>query len=277
MANFRIIYDNRADGASLAVSSQASAGLGAANLLTDIKSEVWRASTTSGTITATWAVAQLVSGVALPFTNLTADATIRVRGYTETADTTPAFDTGAVPACPPLALGLWGWGTTPMGVNAFAYAGSAYANIWFAAAAVKKLVIDLVDASNSAGYIEVGRLVTGTYWEGLKGADYGASMTLVDTSKHLRSDAGDLLTDVGTKHRKQSVPLTQLPASERLQVWNILVGNGMARPVFLSVFPGDADNGLEQCSMIYGKLVEAPGIAIPAFRQYATTLEIEEV
>ncbi len=277
MTNFRIIYDNKADRATLAVSSTAGT-LVAANLLTEIKSQTWRSTSTTASITATWTTGYLVGGVWLPFTNLTSAATIRVRVYTEAADPSPAFDSGTVLACPATPLGLWGWGSSPLGANAFSYGGGAYGGVWISAPTTgKKVVIDLVDSSNSSGYIEAGRLVIGSYWEGAKGADYGASLSAVDTSKQLRNDAGDLMTDRGTIHRHETVPLTTLSPTERTTLWNILVGNGMFRPVFFSLYPEDVDTGLEQSHMLYGKLMSSPAVSVPAFREYATTLDLEEM
>lgn len=277
MPNFRIIYDNKADRATLTTSSTAGT-LVASNLLTEIKSQVWRSTSTTASITATWAAGYLVGGVWLPFTNLTSAATIRVRVYTEVADVSPAFDSGTVFACPALALGLWGWGSTPLGVNAYSYGGGTYGGVWLSTPTTgKKVVIDLVDSSNTSGYVEAGRLVVGSYWEGSKGADYGASLSAVDTSKQLRNDAGDLMTDRGTVHRHEAIPLTTLSPTERTTLWNMLVGNGMFRPVFFSLYPENADTGLEQSHMLYGKMTDSPAVSVPAFREYATTINLEEM
>lgn len=278
LQNLCIIFDNKADTATLAVSSQASASLGSANLLTDIKSDVWRSTGTTETITATWSAAQLLGGAALAFTDLSTTATMRVRYYTEVADTVPVFDTGTNLACPAMAYGLWTWGVPPLGVNAFAYGGGAYARAWLdTAVSVKKVVIDLVDTSNPAGYIEVGRLVLGNYWQPAKNADYGASMSLVDTSKNFRSDAGDLMSDVGTRHKKQTLALSNLSADDRAILWSMLMGNGVSRPIFFSLYPNSDDTRLEQSHMMWGKLVTTPAISLPSYRNFANSLEIEEV
>ena len=109
MANLRILHDNAANRVSSLSASTTSGSLAAANLLTDRKAEVHRATATSVTYTATWASPELMSMVALAFTNYTSTATIRVRAYTLAADVSPAVDTGAVLACGyslwPLALG----------------------------------------------------------------------------------------------------------------------------------------------------------------------------
>jgi hypothetical protein len=279
MSNLRIIYDNAIDRASLVASTTAGA-LVAANLLSDIKSDVWRSTATIATITATFTTPELIAGVVIPFCNFTSLATVRVRGYTNVGDATPIFDTGAVLCSQAPLLGLWGWGT-PLGANAFSYGGGVYARVWVDAnatpAAVMKLVVDINDTTNPSGYIEAGRLVAGNYWSPTTNVNYGAAVTTIDTSKQLRNDAGDLLTDNGTRHRKQTLNLSAMSPTDRALLWNILAGNGLSRPMLLSLFPNDADSQLEQSHQMYCKLVVTPIVSIPYFNNYAASFDLEEL
>ena len=277
MPNLRVIYNNAADRATLSATTSAG-NLIPANMKSDIKSAVWRATGTSASITATWTTGETISGVALPFCNFTSGATMRVRGYTNTGDASPVFDTGVILACPAVALGLWGWGSDSLGVNAFSYGGGSYGRVWVDnPATVKKLVIDIVDTGNTAGYIEVSRMVAGDYWEPKIGPEQGATMTVVDTSKHFRTDAGDQMTDTGTRHRKQTFSLPSLDESDRAKMWDILWGNGMARPIFISLYPNHSDIRLEQTHQLYGKLVTTPIMGTPYFNRHNASIDIEEV
>lgn len=89
MSNLRIVYDNAADRAAITASSTAGA-LAAANLLTDTKSDVWRATGPSARLTLAWAVAEAIQALVLPFCNLSPTATWRVRATNE-APTTNLF------------------------------------------------------------------------------------------------------------------------------------------------------------------------------------------
>jgi hypothetical protein len=277
MPNLRIIYDNAADRATLTASSSADA-MTADRLLTDIKSDVWRSTGTTATITATWQVAEAIGGVVLPFCNLTPRATLRVRGYASAGDGVPSFDTGVVEACPAPVLGLWDWGAVPLGSNAYTFGGGTYARAWMPVPGmVEKLVVDIVDDTNPAGYIEAARLVCGAYWEPRINAEFGAPVQAVDMSKHVRTDAGDLVTDVGTRHKTQSVSLAALSPVDRATLWSIVWGNGMCRPLFFSLYPDSDDARLEQTHQLYGKLSSTAAMNTPLFQQYATTLDIEEI
>lgn len=273
MANLRVVYNNAVDRAALT----ANAGVGtlvAANLLTDIKSEVWRTAGTSATVTLTWTNAEVVGVAALPFCSLSQTATIRVRGYTNTGDTTPVVDTGVVLAAP-AGIGAWEWGTTALGVNSYAYAGAAYAVAWFAQTSVKKIVIDLVDTA--ASYIEAARVVVGPYWTPANNADYGVQLTMNDLSKHERSDAGDLRTERGAMFKKVSLDLSLMPAEDRNVIWNISRINGMSKPLFFSLSPQSSDAVEEQTFNLYGKLSQQSSIRYQFVNQYSTAIELEEI
>ncbi|WP_409028403.1 hypothetical protein OX462_10915 [Janthinobacterium sp. SUN098] len=276
MTNLRIIHHNAADLAVITASSQ-SGGLTAENLLTDIKSEVWRSTGTSATLHAVFPSTALIGALVLPFCNLSSAATLRARGYVLASDSTPAFDTGTVQACAHQPLGACDWGLEPLGVNAFSYGGGAYGRIWFAPDWVEKLEIDIDDALNPAGYIEASRLVAGMYWSPESNADYGASVTVDDASQHYRNEGGDLLTNVGPRSRKLALSLTAMSPPDRSKLMAILRGNGKSRPVFISLFPESDDPLLEQDHQVYGKLPDAAAVTTPQFERYSTSITVEEI
>lgn len=276
MPNMRIIYDNVADKALSLTSTQsaASASTVVANLLNDTKAAVFRVLGTVAEFTLTWSTDQVVSGVMLPFCNLTADATMRVRGYTSTD--TLLFDTGDLDACPGSPLALWNWSNN-IGANAFAYAGGTYGRLWFTPRTVRKIVVTVIDSTNTQGYVEMSRLVCGHYWSPTHNPSVGAPITAVDSSKHYRNESGDLLTEVGHKYRRQSMELSALNPSDRQALWDIMRGNGMSKPIFVSLYPDSLDPALEQAHQIYGKLTNLGALTTPQLQRYATTIEFEEM
>jgi hypothetical protein len=96
MANLRVISDNAIDRAALSASSTAGA-FAATNLQLARKSDVWRATGTTARLTATWAAAEPLQAVALPFCNLSPTATMRVR-VTGEASVTNLFSYSEQPA-----------------------------------------------------------------------------------------------------------------------------------------------------------------------------------
>lgn len=287
MANLRIIYNNSLDRVTTLVASSTAGSLSTANLLTDLKSQVWRSTSTTATLTMTWAVAEPLAGVILPFTNLTSTATMRVRGYADPSDSSPAIDTGAVLASP---AGLFGspgdWGTTPLGtnsyipggVNTFNYGGGSAAYTWFAVTNIKKVVIDFVDTDNTAGYIEASRLVIGSYWEAERAPDYGGvSLAVNETTKTERSEAGDYRTDRGAMSRALTINFPLLTVDDRDHIYRITRLNGMTKPMLVSLVPGSTDIGEEQIFMVYGYMSKSSALQYQYFNQFASNVTIEEI
>jgi hypothetical protein len=275
MPNLRVVYDNAADRATITASSSAGS-LVPANLQTDYKSEVWRSTSLTSTLTLTWATAEIVGMFALAFASLTSAATFRIRGYQNVGDAVPLFDSTG-PCCAGSDFDVFPWGQMPLGANGYSYGGGAYGVLWLAQpAAITKLVVDIVD-TNQQGYIEASRAVCGGYWEVVNNAESGATVGVVDTSKQERTDAGDLRTDRGTVHKTLAFDLNVMPKADRDALYNILRGNGLFRPLYVSLTPADTDVVGEQVFQVYGKLSKQASIKYLYATLFSTSLEIEEL
>lgn len=276
MANLRVVYNNAADRATIAASTTAGT-LVPANLQTDYKSEVWRSTALSSTLTFTWATSEQMSMVALCFATLTSAATFRVKGFTLVGDVSPAYDSGVVQACPGVDLSNLQWGGTPLGANAYAYGGGAYGVVYFPLGNFQKLTVDIVD-SNTLNYIEASRAVIGTYWSPTFNAEVGATITLNDNSRQERTDAGDLRVDRGTVSKTLNFDLNYLTKADRDQLYNILRGNGLFKSTFISLLPADAtDLTGEQVFQVYGKLSKQGSIKYQLTTMFSSQIEIEEI
>lgn len=253
MPNLRIIGDNAADRCASIVAGTTAGALVAALMLTDLKGQAHRSTSTSASYGVTWSSSEPISAVALPATNLTAGATIRVRLYSDNAYTSQIADSGTLSACAGLNLGLWGW-TGPRNASAFAFGGASKSAVWFGAQySARSCIIDLTDASNPAGYIDCARIVAGAYWSPAYNASYGAQAGIGDTATTARNDAGDLLSDRGTLHDTLSLSLQMMPEADRAALLKIVRNVGTSRNFFLSLLPGNASAVAEQDHMIYGK------------------------
>lgn len=275
--NLRIIYDNVIDSATLTASTSAS-GLPVTNLQKEQKGFVWRSTTTTATITATWTLTQTLSGVVLPFCNLTNAATLQIKIYTNTTDTTPVLDTGVVSAGAYTPTDLWGGlSNISTGVNAYSYGGGTYARDWFATTQGKKLEIIITDTTNSSGYIELSRIVCGNYWSPTFNTGYGVGVGYDDTSEISRTESGNLITANGTVHKTLTFDMSWLTETDRVKMLSILRGNGLRKPIFISIFPDDAVLTKEQNYQIYGKLNNLIQITHPMYSIYASSLDIKEI
>lgn len=272
MPALRILWDNAADRAAQLVASSTAGALAAANMLNDRKSQVHRSTGPTVSYTLTWSAAQSIGAIVLPACNLTAAATIRVRLYSDAAGATLLHDTSAVPACPGMDLSWW---TGTVNANAFPYGALAKVARWLPQHyAAQRVVIDLADPANPAGYIDCARLLLGPWWAPEYSASYGADATPWDTSKTGRNDAGELLSDRGTVHDTLSFELASLAEADRARLVDIVRRFGTSRNFLVSLLPQAASPAAERDHMVYGKRSNAP-MARAAWATYATKLDME--
>jgi hypothetical protein len=292
--NLRIISQNWADLATITASSTGGS-TSPDNLKSDTKSLVWRSTTgTQASLILDFGVTRNIGGVALAFTNLpSSSATIRVVGYNTAPSFTgsalnvtgAAYNSGLVTCCPWNNLALPSWGTNPAGSSNYSYGGGTHARVWLssanAATAVRYLGIEIADSTNTAGFIEVSRVIAGNFWSPTYNTGYGMQAGIKDLSEHVRTEGGDLLTRRGPRFRTLNFDLQWVTPSDRKELTRIFLGNGMPRPLFVSLFPDstgvDEDFQREGIHQIYGKMVQVPGVSYTSFEVYSTNIELEEV
>lgn len=278
MANLRIVYNNVLAAYTSLTASTTAGSLAVTNLLTDIKSEVWRSTSTTASITVTWTALQQLAFVGLPFCNLTPTATVRVRLYSDTAGTTLVLDTGTVLAAQVQMFGYADFGMPAFGVNNFGYGGGNYAEVWFTPTNARRLVVDIVDSSNTSGYIEAARLVCGNYWSPTYNVSYESiRLSMAEMTKHERSDAGNLHSDRGPLYKTLTFNLQYMPEADRDYLWRITRGNGMTRAVYVSLSPESSNVKEEKMFQVYGKLSRQSEIQYQFASQFAGQLQIEEI
>lgn len=297
--NLRIVSQNYVDLSTTTVTASSTAGTTSlSNLKSDTKSLVWRSTTgTQASLIIDFGSQKTVGGVVLAFCNLpSSTATIKLVGYNApntpsftgsalTTSVTAAFNTGALACCPWNNLSLPVWGTNPAGSSNYSYGGGTYARNWLsttqAATAIRYLGVEISDSSNTAGYIEVSRLITGPYWSPIYNTGYGMEAGIRDLSEHIRTESGDLLTRRGPRYRTLNFGLQWMNADDRKNMTKIFLGNGTPKPLFVSLFPDstgtDEDYQREGVHQIYGKMMQAPGITYTNYDIYSTNLELEEV
>lgn len=271
MPNLRILYNNISSTATISSGNEA-VNFPPSNTKLDTKGSVWRSLTSSTFLQLFWNQVQSIQCVVLPFNNLSSAATIRVRVYSDLAGNTLEFDSGVLQANK---TSPERWGPTESGVNTYSYGGGNYTTVWTPLITnATRVLIDLVDTGNPQGYLEVSRVLCGTYWSPAYNTEFGVEVGYVDASSHDRSQSGNLLTDVGTLHKTLSFSLSYLTQMDKDKLMLILRHTGKRLPLFVSLFPESTD---EQAYEIYGKLSDSPTISHPMFTVYASSCTIEEM
>ena len=274
MSNMRIVYRNIADTATALTASNTSGSLVASNLLTDLKTQVHRSTTTAVTYTLTWNSAQKVGCVAIPCTNVTSTATVSVRLYSDEQATQLVYSSGTVTAVPGYNLDPKQW---PQGLNAntFAYGGSTKITVWIPnqPSNIRAVLVDISDSSNPVGYIDSARLVVGEYWSPQFNIQNGADFQFVDNSEITRRDSGDLVTNRKFVHDTFSFNFSLLPEVDKSRLLQIIRSIGTYKNIFVSLLPEDASAKTAQDSSIYGKRSNS-SIQYQLYSFYAHSMEI---
>lgn len=274
----RVVYENLVDILKALTTNSSQGLLSAANMKTELKSEVWRSAGTTDQIVITWNAPQLINMAALIFTNLSATATLRARGYTLETDSVPVFDTGTKTACAYAPLGNLNWGSAPLGVNAFRFGGISHGRIYFGNANIAKLVLDVVDVNNPNGYIDVARLLVGQYWEPETMPEWGAELIYKFYTQHEETQSGDMRTERRPRRRGMNFNLAWIMnTTDQLAMHELFLAGGMDAPIFISLFPEYSDPLIEQRFQMYVKLDGDHTMSHPSYGRFSVPMRLLEV
>lgn len=295
--NLRIIYKNIVDlpTTTVTASSQAATSVAASNLKLDNRLRVWRSSTSTTTavkanLLITSSTPQQIGGICLVLANLSSTATIRVRGFTgttpvlagtvdaptvTTTGATTQYDTGNVSCVPYTPVTDW-YNTTV----ATSYLSKTYARVWLSPAnqaiACTSWVIEIIDTITNK-YVEVSKLVMGSYWSPKFNTSYGVSSGIVDLTKSERTEAGDIVVYSGAHVNTLSFDLKWMNSTDRDQFNTLIKTIALKRNIYVSIFPeNSSDYGLEGIYQIYGKFNSISGIEHNILSMFSSKVELEE-
>lgn len=221
MSNIRMILNDGHRNAVLTATSEAGA-LVIENTQTDRRALAWRSTTLdpqaiTGVSPVSVAVDEM-GGIVLGNTNLTLDATVTadIKNGLGTVDTVTLECTAANPD-----------GTTTWVA-------------WFTLdEAVDQYEIDITDAGNAAGYVQVVQVMFGPVTTLDYNFSFGADIRWREDVEHLITDGQSLRSEgSGIVRREASINLDFIPEADRGDFINALVQQGMAAPLFLSLYPG---------------------------------------
>lgn len=245
---FRVIARNQVDSARLSSSVATLAGTSVENLKNDRRARVARWDDAAlVSVYGDWnGGGAYVSGFCADRLNAEPAATVRFRGW-PTADRSggTSIDTGTVPPYIAPALGDLLFGVTPLGGDFWqGFGGYRYWTPYFARSLIASFQFDISD-TNSAGYIEVGRLILGDYFEPAANADYGLRLGWRENTEQEEMDGGSLPSDGRVPRRAATGTFSDLSEAER-SAWFEITGYVGKRKPFLASFQPGAGGKLER-------------------------------
>lgn len=293
MSNLKIITNNiLGNGSTVTASSSAVTGTSLAYLYHDKKSYCYKSgSTTSVNFIVTFSGYKSIGAVVLPFCNLTASATIRVRLYTGTAPThsgteavptitatgTTVYDSGTVLACPWSSSNVWSPNAAVSGINTYAFGGGTYARCFMPNTTCSSMSIEIIDSSQPSSYLEFSKMIVGEWWSPVYNTGFGMQAGHKISSSNQRVEAGDLVTTRGTMSRTLMFDLKYMIDTDRDTLLGIIRSHAVNKSIYVNLFPDDDDPGKEYTYQIYGKLTQLNSIQHSIFTIYASQVELEEI
>ena len=248
MANLRILYKNIANTATSLTASNTNGSLVAANMLTEVKSQVHRSTGNFVIYTLQWSTDQRVNCVALPCTNLHANTIVTVT-LKNAASTTIA----AASKSPVITFDA----PTIHTVNDFAIGKFTSLCVYFPTVATTVRSVEIaVNASGiTAGFVDCSRIVIGEYWTPTFNFENGINLDISDSSNISRTNAGELVYDRGFIHNKLEFKYALLEDVDRNKLISIFKEVGVYKNILVNLFPSDniSSNQNEAQYTVYGK------------------------
>ena len=242
-------------------------GMPVTNLLSMQPRNAWRALD----LGAAWFTLHLPSApeidfIALPSHTASATATWRVRAADSEAEltTTPAYDS--------LAVSMWPLGGRPSGYTYL----PTILNLLAAPVSRAWWRVDIFDAGNPAGYLDVGRFYAAKLFQPQRNFSFGASGGRIDPSPRQASVGGQLYTEPRPQRRVETLTLSWLSEAEMYDgLEEIKRQRGTSRDVLL--IPNIDDSARLHQKMIYGLLSNPRPRVNRAFDLYEQVLTLEEL
>lgn len=263
MAKFVLADPTTFDAATLAGSNTVET-LPLSNLQTDIPFDRARFTSTSPYVVADLGAAVDVNLVWLGYTNVTSAATWRIRAASTEAGLTssPGYDSGAVTAWPSASINTRQYPR----VHALAFYSTAKSFRWWR--------VDISDAGNPDGYIDVGRMIVDAAFVPEAGRQTGASIQYVDPSVVQRPAAGGAIGRQIVGYREAAIPFNFRSRADTVGVLARLDRvRGRARPILYVDDPDDSTYLMDVT--IYGGLESSP-VADHFIDQYMKSFAISE-
>jgi hypothetical protein len=174
----------------------------------------------------TWLEVDLGAGytlgiVSLIGNNISQSGYWRVRLSNDADFDTLAWDSGPLRAWAPvvgygvLPWGVWSWGDVIGATEASFYTVDSHALLDVQVTA-RYVRIDIMDDANAAGFVQVGRLYAGPYYQPSVNVDYGLQIEVVDASAVEAAWGGTIYSDERTRYRVLRVQASALGDDEVL-------------------------------------------------------------
>ena len=266
------LYDDSINKASLSSSSSA-AGFNVNDLQTNNINDIWMSSDTSDqVVTAIWTTTQLIDFIAIPFSNLIAGSSFRVRTYTSTSSSTADYDSGFINILynedPPI-------GFETIGYKSFAYGGGNHLSHSFELKLASKIDVTFRSPGNPDGGVQASRVMAGRSVKLARGASYGARVVYDDSTNVITTYGGGSIVDIKPNHKEIEFEIKHMPDLDRKQMGKMMRRVGRRIPIFVSLRNNVTDAQEKQHFEAFG-YIENDGLTRTNYNLDSTKISIRQ-
>lgn len=276
--NLRILETNVADQGSVFVTPAAASTDTAPRNLQDVRRErVCRVLGDSMVLDLELPASRAMQAIVLVRHNFSSSATWR-RQLWSGPNRTGALvrDEGPELIEPPVPLGSFALGDGPLARNRFTNWPLKVAVDWFGRVTARSMRITIADPQNPAGYLELSRLMVGTYFSPTVNQSWGSALRWEGDDDQARSQGLSLLSGVSGRFRRLTFTCQWLSDSESSRMLDLQRRFGTALDTFVSLYPEDANPEKERDYMMAAKFAsteDAVSRFVGANQQQYTFLE----
>lgn len=125
--------------------------------------------------------------------------------------------------------------------------------------------------------VKVSKILIGNYWSPKFNTSFGVQVGYDDNTVYDRLQSGDLYVTPSPRNKTLSFDLQYLDETDKFTLFDIFKSIGKSKPVFISIFPQDANQEKEQMYSIYGRLRDISNISYVMYTIYSSSLQLEEI
>lgn len=124
--------------------------------------------------------------------------------------------------------------------------------LYFAAASKRYWRISIADAANPNGYVEIGRVILGAYYEPTRNYADDYAIEYTDPSEEARTAGRDPIYRQMTMYRRATVRFPRMNETQRLKFQTIFLKVGNTRPMLVTFDPAATDLQMDSmyCSFL---------------------------
>lgn len=260
--NIRIAYQFWSDALPFLTYTSESGNMLASNLQNQQPSSLWRSSSLALQVfKINLKGLRQVSLLSIYNHNFSITATVRLELAMDADFTNVIFDQTYKTMLPIYGIGQDMLGISPLGGYSTEGISLPYSVFWITPMVCRYARVSILDAANSSGYIQCGRLVVGNYWTPTGGnLKYGYELNRVTTSKQIQMDSGATRASQLATYREMQISFEFLTAGDELTFHEILQKIDLYKNILVAVYPEEGTSN-ERLHTMLCFLVEWHGTA----------------